>query len=388
MRVIPFRPLGSQRASEYIFMLVDNMVELPLWMRATPEEQRLKALWTEQGKLLDHPGGRWWQLPRLTFTTPAQASQLVGEAKWAGVTFVKKDGFWSTTQLSKKPDIWCVKAGHELTVWDMSGRHPFLLQKQDQWHTGLEKCYVPRRIRQYIGTCYYNAALHALVCAPRLAAFLLEATMKAISLLPDEERRTVMTQPLFDRWDVCRPLVTWTDMLRLLFTVLSDKAPSKVGGYGMSDIPTSPNSNIIKQIVHASGFRTTDVSVRGGDPWRVIVHLLARLGVSCKHVFRYSVSQRVRTTNTSTGGAAQVLMYTNPAPLFKRSVVDEGARYRLESCVLVSATHAIVGVWCGGAPYVYDSGKPDIQPCDWTVMKPTLNGETWMHRCILYAKLQ
>ena len=359
------------------------MRELPAWMQPKPGDDRIVAWHNEQRQFL--AGKRWRQLPRLTHTTPEQASQIVGRAKGARATSAK-DGFFSTTRLSQEPDVWCVKAGQELTVWDMSGRHPFLLHKEAGFHGELQACYVPRRIRQYCGTCYYNAALHALVCGPRLAAVLLQATMEAVSLLPDEERRTVMTQPLFNEADVCRPLVTWTDTLRLLFTLLSDEAPSKVGTYGMSAIPTSASSNIVTQLVHASGFRPPGAAVDGGSPEDVVVHLLARLGVSCKHA--YSIRQSRKSSNTSAGAAAQVLMRTLPNPFFERSVVDEGARYRLESCVLQDTEHVIVGLFCGGAPYVYDSNRQDIQPYDWTTMEPTLGGERWHHRCLLYARLQ
>jgi len=359
------------------------MVNIPDWARENyvppkltdAEQQRRNRLL----QLLNNKS-KYWQQPRLTFVSPEQVTDIVKQAKASGMTHLATNEL-QATKLTYGRDNWVVAYESEVSFWDMSGRRPFLLDKQYLSTPKLLPCYLPTRLKQFKGTCYYNAGLHALISSRRLARVVLDAVMVAISHLPDADRHTVMDVPLFDGQDVCKKLMSWTDVLHLLFTLLSHEAPSHPGVFGM--VPVS-RTNVISNMVHATGFRPIDQNVSGGEPSEVIVHLLQKLNITYAYLTR-------RDNPHNLSDKPHVLVFNYPQSFFKRSLTLGAARYRLESCVLVydaghETSHAIVGLWCNNVPYVYNSNSWHAEQFDWTV--PNLEGwKDVYHDTLVYVRI-
>lgn len=330
----------------------------------------------------------YWTRPWLTYVYREEVRLMIAEAKQRNFrVLLKPEWEMKVSQLESVKDIWAVWFQNELTLWGFSRSKLKLLEKLG-YSSEMLPCYLPGRVKQLQGTCYFNAALHVLTTGPLLRPFVLHKVLQSISSLTRQQQRTIFEKPMVLSIDSCPLISSRFDVLRLLFNMLSDYGPTqlsktKFNGFGLRS--TASGLNIASNLIHATGLRNTTQSPEEGDPVSALEHLLKY----CR-IYMHTTSSLLTLRDLQNHPLLALanhrvfplaICFTQYQPV--RVVQAFGQTYVLDSCMLlcefpgVVGHHAIVGTFCGSLPVIYDSNFPQAEELDWTVPDLSVYGPSF-----------
>ena len=213
-----------------------------------------------------------------------------------------------------------------------------------------QRCYLPHRLQQLSGTCFFNASLNALLISRYLPALVAVKVMEAVARLPLPAKKHVLFEPLSLK-QCPVGAIPWHDVLRLMLGFFWKESPS---AYIFEGVPTSAlRSNFDISLHIAAGFRHAH---EGGWPDLVFPDMCRRMGISLAGSAHECQGE-------------EILFVASPNEKHYHvpdGIMRAGSSYRLCGSFVETENHAMYGTFCKNEAVIYDSNDR-VYHVDWRV---------------------